>query len=459
MSSKSKHGKKKYYIIRGVDIPKKQSDLEDHMIDHFFYENLDLNEHRVSLQERIHSYSDWTKTFCATFRYTGMDTYFSLTNYISNTLNTIIYSTEGKHLDCVLLFREEHDEKEEPYIFVVSFCANQVIPSKKGGVFFEHFLNSIRGQYTKIELSSSPKAYRFYKSFHFLDEFGDGNMTRNLSPTSDRQRLKHLQEFDSESEDEAEDTSKKDMIVKLSELKNTWSSYKYKPFVKRDYYIIRANKHYITEKQHNLEQHMIDKYRYKYKIDGSVLYNRDSLSEAISSYNFFLTGFCQTTMTRQGGINSSYLVSSVLNLQYTVIYSMENDNLDCVLVFNQYNKTTIYVKAFCSNQVLKTKKGGIFFEYFLNSLRDKYKNITLNSAADDFYRSFHFSENSEGEMERTLSPKSGTNRTRKQRAVDTITGNTHILHMPSQIHSAPTRSRRKSKSKSKSKSVRQTLSI
>jgi hypothetical protein len=192
---------------------------------------------------------------------------------------------------------------------------------------------------------------------------------------------------------------------------------------------------------------MIDKYKYKYKIDGSVLYNRDSLSQAISSYNFFLTGFCQTTKTRQGGISSSYLVSSVLDLQYTVIYSIENDNLDCVLVFNQYNKTTIYVKAFCSNQTLKTKKGGIFFEYFLNSLRDKYKNITLMSAADDFYRSFHFSENSEGKMERSLSPKSGTNRTRKQRTPNTIIGNTHIIHVPSNIHSAPTRRKRNSKNR------------
>jgi len=453
MSSKSKQGKKHYYIIRGVDIPKKQSDLEDHMIDHFFYENLDWNEHRVALQERIHSYSDWKKTFCAKDRYTGMDTYFSLTYYISNTLNTIIYSIEGTHLDCVLLFREEQYEKEEPYIYIVSFCANQVILSKKGGIFFENFLNSVRGQYTKIELSSSPKAYRFYKSFHFvdIDESGDGNMIRTLSPTADnntqRQRLKHLQEFDSESEDEAKDISKKDVILKLSELKNTWSSYKYKPFVKRNYYIICANKHYITEKQHNLEQHMIDKY--KYKNHGPLLYDRDSLSQAISSYSFFLTGFCQTNKTTQSGLDSSYLVSSVLHLQYTVIYSIENDNLDCVLVFNQYNKTTIYVKAFCSNQTLKTKKGGIFFEYFLNSLRDKYKNIILRSAADDFYRSFHFSQNSEGKMVRSLSPKSGTNRTRKQHTPNTITGSTHIIHVPSQIHSAPTRRKRKSKSKSR----------
>jgi hypothetical protein len=376
-----------------------------------------------------------------------MNKYFSLTNYISNTLNTIIYSIEGKHLDSVLLFREEHYEKEEPYIFVVSFCANQLFPSKKGGIFFEHFLNSVRGQYTKIELSSSPKAYKFYKSFHFLDESGDGNMTRSLSPTAvnNRQRQRHLQGFDVESKNETEDTSKKDIILKIDELKNTWSSYKYKPFMKRDYYIIRANKHYITEKQHKLEQHMTDKY--KYKNHTPLLYDRDSLSSVIKSYSFFLTGFCQTSKTTQGGINTSYLVSSVLDTEYTVIYSIENDNVDCVLVFHQYNKTTIYVKAFCSNQQLKTKKGGIFFEYFLNSLRGKYKNITLSSAADNFYKSFHFTENSEGKMERSISPKSAVNRTRKQHAPNRVTSSTHIIHIPSKIHSAPTRKKRQSRSR------------
>jgi hypothetical protein len=362
-------------------------------------------------------------------------------------LNTIIYSIEGKHLDCVLLFREEHYEKEEPYIYVVSFCANQLFPSKKGGIFFEHFLNSVRGQYTKIELSSSPSAHNFYESFHFIDESGYGNMTRTLSPTSDnnRQRLNDVHSFDveSEDEDEAEDTSKKDIILKINELENTWGSYQYKPFVKRDYYIIRANRYGVKEKQRKLEQHMID--TCNYKIHG---YERGSLSDVIKSYSNLFTGFCQTSKTTQGGINTSYLVRSVLNVKSTVIYSIENDTVDCVLVFNQYNKTTIYVKAFCSNQELKTKKGGIFFEYFLNSIRDKYKNITLSSAADDFYKSFHFLENSKGKMVRSLSPKSAVNRTRKLHNATTVMGSTNIVHNPSQIHSAPTRRKRQSRSRS-----------
>jgi len=36
MSSKSKNGKKDYYIIQRANISKKQRDLEKHMIDHFF---------------------------------------------------------------------------------------------------------------------------------------------------------------------------------------------------------------------------------------------------------------------------------------------------------------------------------------------------------------------------------------------------------------------------------------
>jgi len=82
-------------------------------------------------------------------------------------------------------------------------------------------------------------------------------------------------------------------------------------------------------------------------------------------------------------------------------------------------------------------------------LCDKYKNIILRSAADDFYRRFHFSENSEGKMVRSLSPKSATNRTRKQHTPNTITGSIHIIHVPSKIHSAPTRKKRNSKSRSR----------
>jgi len=202
--------KKDYYIIRAVDNKKisgKQHELEEHMINNYNYKILDWEngEHRLALQEQINGISTWISSLCAVDHFSGMDTTLSLTNYISNTSNTIIYSMENhddktktkrkrkpkKIIDCVLLFRGEMDEyhkdqndNEVPYIDVIAFCANQILKSKKGGIFFEHFLNSLRGQYTQIELSSSPGAYKFYKSFGFIDENGDKNMKKIISSNS-----------------------------------------------------------------------------------------------------------------------------------------------------------------------------------------------------------------------------------------------------------------------------------
>ncbi len=103
MSLKSKNGKKYYYIIQGANISKKHRDLENHMIDHFFYKNLNWDEHRVALQEQINSfYTKYGKSFC---KKNGEDEiYYDLTSSINNTENTIIYSIEKKRLDCFLLF-------------------------------------------------------------------------------------------------------------------------------------------------------------------------------------------------------------------------------------------------------------------------------------------------------------------------------------------------------------------
>ena len=214
MSSNSKHD---YFIIRADndEISKKQRDLEQHMIDDFSYkeENWDSGEkisdshekrkkdnlsYRKALHERI-NYFDYNilgitiSTFCAADHYSGMNTYASLTNYLYNTKNTVIYSIENKILDCVLLFREKEDfETGNPYIDIISFCANQMIPSKKGGIFFEHFLNSIRGQYTQIEVSTTRKAFPFYDSFQFENkgiEY-DSNLIRKISENEEIKRTK-----------------------------------------------------------------------------------------------------------------------------------------------------------------------------------------------------------------------------------------------------------------------------
>jgi len=195
------NSKTQYYIIRADEdkISDQQKALETHMIKNFSYNELkwdDKTSYRKNLIERIDSYGNWISSFCAVNHFTGMDTTLSLTNYIYNTSNTIIYSIEKKKirginktiLDCVLLFREKIYENK-PYIDVISFCANQIIPIKKGGIFFDHFLNSLRGQYTQVELSSAPEAYDFYLSFHFED-MGQKNMVRTISPKSNNNRTR-----------------------------------------------------------------------------------------------------------------------------------------------------------------------------------------------------------------------------------------------------------------------------
>ena len=440
MSSKSKQQTKYYYIICGDKdkVSKKQQDLEKHMIDNFFYKNLDWDENRLALQERIKSYENFQQSFCAKNKNTGMDTDYGLINYISNSSNTVIYSIENKTIvDCVLLFREEQYENGELYIYVASFCANQVIPSKKGGIFFQHFLNSVRDKYTKINLSSSSQSYKFYKDFHFEDD-KYGYMTRLLSPTAHNNRTRRRLYVESESEEDETPISESkatDEILKLSDLKDTWSSYKFTPFVKHNYYIIRANSKKVSKKHQNLEQHMIDKY--KYKIAGSFISDRTGLANKILSYDKFFEDFCHSFQTTQGGIRTAYLTDSIKDDKYTIIYSIENDDIDSVLVFcskKKPNKEFIWVDAFCSNQILYTKKGGIFFGYFLNSLRDNYKYIFLDSYADKFYKTFYFSKDY-SYMSRRLSPKSAVNRTRKHYSPTKISGDVGIIDIPSQVHS------------------------
>jgi len=148
---------------------------------------------------------------------------------------------------------------------------------------------------------------------------------------------------------------------------------------------------------------------------------------------------------------------SIYDDKFTVIYSIENDDIDCVLVFcDNKDEKSIIVEAFCSNQIIHTKKGGIFFDYFLNSLRGKYKHIMLDSAADTFYETFHFSENRYGVMTRSISPKSSTNRSRKHYNRNTISGDVTIIYKPSRVKSAPSKSTRK---KSINKTIKKTLSI
>jgi len=439
MSSKS-NNKKQYYIIRGDKISPKQKALETHMIDHFFYENLDWNEHRVALQEQIESFDiAYGKSFCANNG--EVNTYFGLTSRIDNPKNTVIYSMEKGRLDCVLLFNEQMDERNDPYIYIVFFCANQVFPTKKGGVFFEHFLDSLRGQYEKIILSPSSNEYDFFKSFHFnnierIDEEDYGDMIRILSPMSDKNRRRKPFDYISEDDDPIE--SKKHGITSLKK-------YTFTPYVKKDYYILPSSKKYKKPKLQMLEKYMIAKRNYK--IHES--YDRTTLVQRIESYNSFFTGgFCYSSTTEQGGIHTNDLLRDIDNDKYTVIYSIENDDIDCVLVFCD-NKSGKYIiiHAFCSNQIIRTKKGGIFFDYFLNSLRGKYRNIILHSAADKFYESFYFSENNNRTMTRTLSPKSGTNRTRKHYSPHTIPGDVHIIYVPSRVKSLPTNRTRKNKSK------------
>jgi hypothetical protein len=457
MSLKSKNGKKYYYIIQGANISKKHRDLENHMIDHFFYKNLNWDEHRVALQEQINSfYTKYGKSFC---KKNGEDEiYYDLTSSINNTENTIIYSIEKKRLDCFLLFNEKMDENKNPYIYIIFFCANQVFPTKKGGLFFEHFLDSLRGQYEKIRLSPWSNEDNFFKSFHFEDIEGVDeedkdkeyivDLIRTLSPISDKNRRRKPIDYLLENEAVIDSHNSKFKKQEITSLKN----YKFEPYIKKDYYIIPSNKKYKTRKLQMLEKYMIAKRNYK--IHES--YNRTKLIKKIKSYFSFITGdFCYSSTTDQGGLDTDILVHAINNEIYTVIYSIENNEIDCVIVFcdNKSEISTIEVEAFCSNQTIKTKKGGIFFAYFLNTLRGgKYKNIKLYSAADKFYESFYFSINkysttSKPLMTRTLSPKSGRNRTRKQHKPYTIPGDVKIKIMPSRVKSARTSRTRINRSK------------
>lgn len=446
MSSNSRQEKKDYYIIRGVDISKTQSDLEQHMIDHFFYEKLDWDqlEHRVALKERINSFKQKSgKLFCG-------EGDFGLTSHIGNTENTIIYSMEKKRLDCVLLFNEKMDENNDPYIYIEYFCANQIFPTKKGGLFFEHFLDSLRGQYKKIILSPSSNEDTFFKSFYFNDIEGIYededyvDMVRLLSPISDKNRRRKPLNYLSEDEDVADSDS---IEFRMTSLRN----YKFTPHIKKDYYIIPSSKKYKKPKLERLEKYMIAKRNYK--IHES--YDRISLINKITTYfSFFTGGFCYSYATKQGGIDTDHLLRHIVDDNSTVIYSIENDEIDCVIVFYDKNRGKyIKVEAFCSNQTINTKKGGIFFGYFLNSLRGKYKNVMLQSAADNFYKSFYFSENNNRTMIRTISPKSKKNRTRKQYNPHTIPGDVNIIYIPSRVKSA-----RKNRIR-KNKTLRKTLSI
>ena len=453
MSVKSKQVTKQYYIIRGDNISKKHNDLEQHMIEDFFYEILDWDkrEHRTALIEKILSFNERRrKLFCGV-----VGTHVGLTSQIDqdNQPNTIIYSIEQNRLDCVLLFREKMDENNYPYIYIEYFCANQVYPTKKGGIFFEHFLDSLRGQYTKIILSPSSEAATFFKSFHFKDIADDydeedyGVMVRTLSPISDKNRRRR-KPFNYSSEDEGVVDS--DSIESKTNKTTPLETFKIKPFIftpfiKKDYYIIPSNAKYEKPKLQMLEKYMINERNYK--IHKS--YNRDSLIGDIEK------GFCISSSTKQGGIETDHLLRHINNDTSTVIYSIENDEIDCVMVFSD-NKRQKYieVKAFCANQTINTKKGGIFFDYFLNSLRGKYRIVMLKSTADNFYESFYFSENINGTMSRTLSPKSGKNRTRKHYSPYTIPGDVNVIYMsPLQVKSARTSRTRKSKTMRKTVSI------
>jgi hypothetical protein len=170
--------------------------------------------------------------------------------------------------------------------------------------------------------------------------------------------------------------------------------------------------------------------------------NRLALKEQIESYEMPSgKSFC----SKDGEVNTYFdLTRHINNSKNTVVYSIDNDDIDCVLVFcdNKYEKSII-VKAFCSNQIIHTKKGGVFFDYFLNSLRGKYKHIMLDSDADTFYETFHFSENRYGVMTRSISPKSSTNRSRKHYNRNTIPGDVTIIYKPSRVKSAQSKSTRK----------------
>ena len=452
MSVKSKQVTKQYYIIRGDNISKKHHDLEQDMIKDFSYKNLDWDkrEHRTALIEQILSFDDRRgKLFCG-----AVGTRVGLTSQIDqdNQPNTIIYSIEKKRLDCVLLFTEKMDENNYPYIYIEYFCANQVFPTKKGGIFFEHFLDSLRGQYTTIILSPSSEEDRFFKSFHFKDIADDydaedyGVMVRTLSPISDKNRRRKPLNYSSEDEGVVDSDSIESKTNKTTPLETfTIKPFIFTPFIKKDYYIIPSNNKYEKPKLQMLEKYMIDKRNYK--IHKS--YNRDLLIGDIKEE------FCNYSSTRQGGIETDHLRRHIRNDTSTVIYSIENDMIDCVMVFSD-NKREKYieVKAFCANQTINTKKGGIFFDYFLNSLRGKYRIVMLKSAADNFYESFYFSENINGTMSRTLSPKSGKNRTRKHYSPYTIPGDVNVIYMsPSRVKSARTSRTRKNKT------MRKTLSI
>lgn len=473
MSSKSGKEKIDYYIIQGANISKKHRDLEKHMIDHFFYKNLDWDEHRVALKDKINSYKKKGKSFCKKIGY-NENIFFDFESHINinDEKNTIIYSIEERILDCILLFNEYKDEKNNPYIYIIFFCANQVFPTKKGGLFFEHFLDSLRGQYEKIRLSPwFIEDHDFFKSFHFEDiegvdeEYKDEDedkenmvdMIRTLSPISDKNRRRKPIDYLSENEAVIDSHSSKFKKHGITSLKN----YKFEPYTKKDYYIIPSKNK--RRKLQMLENYMIAKRNYKIH----ETYDRTKLIEKIESYfSFYTGGFCYSSTTDKGGINTNILVEYIKHERSTVIYSIENNEIDCVIVFCDnidIKNETIEVEVFCSNQTIKSKKGGIFFAYFLNTLRGRYKKIKLYSAADKFYESFYFSENKYSTttkplMTRTLSPKSGRNHTRKQYKPYTIPGHVSIINIPpSRVKSA--RTSRSDINRSKGKTIRKTLSI
>jgi hypothetical protein len=214
-----------------------------------------------------------------------------------------------------------------------------------------------------------------------------------------------------------------------------------KAIIEKDYYIIPPNIS-KTSKYYKLARHMISNFGYKISSRS-----RHDLEYIIKSY----TGknrFCSSTKTKQGGIDTFYLTKCITDDENTVIYSIENDILlDCVLTFSpsnmsdsssdssdsssdssdssysnkksiQFDENTIIIKAFCANQVVVSKKGGVFFEHFLDSVRNKYINIKLLPFSKEFYDSFYFQEKkgkSKTIMFRTLSNTKTRTRKRKDK--------------------------------------------